>query len=366
MTKKKISIILIVLSIYTFLITFFHIAGLCCLPFADTTLPTKDYSNMMRLCVEKNPKLKDYPINRIACLGTHDSFSYNINMSSKPNTNEPDNLSNTPVLNVIGKGLMVRFARSQAHCVLEQLQRGVRFLDVRITYVDNTFYTSHGFISETLENSLLQVLEFLDKNPGEIIYFQIFHNFLGNGSIDLEREEFKRIKYNNKCIYDFVNYDIENELDFSNLTYNEATCNGNKGGIILFDRLNYKEGNYKEYFKLTPMLDRSGKNYHDINELKTNVEDHYNSLPELDKKLTVNNITLSPSSDRWWYFLTRPSLLRLAETINLNYLNDVDFNKYLTKMPIVSCDLATQNKGDFNIKINEKLIEYNRNLVEQI
>lgn len=360
--KNKLPFLIIPLAILAFAIDFTHWVGLFPFALVNTSLPKNDYSNFLRLSVERNPKIKTGPINRVAFLGTHDSFSYNINLLSKPNPNEPDNLSNAPVANIIGKGLMMRFARAQAHSVLDQLEKGVRFLDVRITYVDNVFYTSHGFISETLEQSVLQVLEFLDKNPGEVIFFQIFHNFLGNANIDQERDEFARIKYNNKNIYDFVNYNLDTTTDFKTLNYNELTSNGTKGGIILFDRLNYQEGKYKEYFKLTPALNRSGKNYYHPNDLKATINDHYNQLPELDNQLTVNNIAYSPSTKGWWLFLTRGSLLSVAEWCNDILTNDEDFDKYLTKMPIVACDFATQTKNDYNIKINEKLLAYNAKL----
>jgi len=64
-------------------------------------------------------------------LGSHDACAYGITRDSKPNTLEPDNPVNNPIIYNSGRGICVRFAKAQMDDLYTQLNYGVRYLDFR-------------------------------------------------------------------------------------------------------------------------------------------------------------------------------------------------------------------------------------------
>jgi len=74
---------------------------------------------------------------------------------------------------------MIRaLSRTQQLCILEQLQRGVRYLDLRVCYVKEKFYTHHFLVGTLLRDDLEAVAAFLRDNPNEIVILDLSH-FIG-------------------------------------------------------------------------------------------------------------------------------------------------------------------------------------------
>ena len=76
-------------------------------------------------------------------------------------------------------------AQSQDQDILQQLNGGIRYFDLRVYYdsTANDFYVQHGLRGATLTSILQQVQAFIQANPtsGELIFLQLSHtNFATN------------------------------------------------------------------------------------------------------------------------------------------------------------------------------------------
>ena len=80
-----------------------------------------------------------------------------------------------------------RWAKTQDRSILQQLEDGVRYLDLRVIYRDSKkdFYTVHGLYCPILDAILSQIETFLSENPKEIIVIQVGDlRYMPNGDDD--------------------------------------------------------------------------------------------------------------------------------------------------------------------------------------
>lgn len=59
--------------------------------------------------------------------------------------------------------------------VYDQLNSGIRYLDIQICLQNNTFYTSNYFLTEQLDSILNQVKTFISENPKEVLIIDFDH-----------------------------------------------------------------------------------------------------------------------------------------------------------------------------------------------
>ena len=175
--KKIIGFILLVILIFIIMTLF--------VPLSFTSTKSNDkYDKVLSESITNmNAKIVD-----IALLGSHDSFSDGITFSSNPNTNE-GGIVNNKVVNILGKGLIVKMSKAQMVGAKSQLYAGVRYFDVRLTKIDDEYYTCHGYLSNTFDTYLKEVVEFLDNHPGEFIIFDIQYLY-ANGDETNKLEDF--------------------------------------------------------------------------------------------------------------------------------------------------------------------------------
>ncbi len=60
---------------------------------------------------------------------------------------------------------IVELSRTQHLTIAEQLEQGARILDIRVSYSNGTFYTSHTFCCGLLADTLAQIQSFIDRKP---------------------------------------------------------------------------------------------------------------------------------------------------------------------------------------------------------
>lgn len=358
--KKACKITLIVISIViVLLISVIVFLGQATFNFVHLSEPNANYNNVLKYVYNQNNGFGNVPVNKIALLGAHDSLSYDINYHSMPNSSE-DTPSNNNFLYNIGRGFIVRMSKAQADDVYAQLNAGVRYVDARITNIDGNFYTSHGLVSGLLEKSLLQILKFLDENPGEYIIFHIVHFYKGNSDWEELNNYIAGVRYQDKNLFDYVNYDTEQVKSFSSLTYNDMTDGGTKSGALFLGE--DRESSYSNYYKLSN-INSVWHNTIDSGYILEKISENYEKLKASETDaLCINQTQTTPNYSNVFKTVFSWSLIDKAAKHNEIIVNNQNFKLWLSKMPIYLCDYATSNIGDFNNKANAQIMQFNLSL----
>jgi hypothetical protein len=145
---------------------------------------------------------KALPLNRIILPGTHDSGTSLVSYSTEIFTAPVSCIK--PVQNGFDA-----WVTTQSQTVLQQLQSGIRSLDLRITYgkpvtkwilglspiekivptvianelIGTEYYITHTFVCETLNSVLNQIQTFIHQQPTEIIVLEVTPDFGNEGDI---------------------------------------------------------------------------------------------------------------------------------------------------------------------------------------
>lgn len=308
----------------------------------------------------------------IAMLGAHDAFSANIGLKSKPDPAESGIVA-SGLVNKVFKGGLVRVLRAQTSSAAVLLKRGVRYFDVRVSYADGAWYTKHGLLDDLFANHISDVYKFLANNPDEFIIFDVQHIYTGEKTISdfLQYFQSLALKDSGHSLTSFLNYTTN--VPLSELTYYDVK-GPTSGGIVFLlnddgsatyeeQKLFYARGDGED---MTASLIRS--KWHNQTKLQTMIPlideeaSYLSSLPHLNF-LRVNQAQLTPDYVKdpfgtlWGW-----SLINIAAKSNRQLLNHANFDGWLKVMPIFMVDFANSNSGQFNKKINEKIIAYNRAL----
>eukprot|EP00759_Apiculatamorpha_spiralis_P020090 PhF_6_TR25632/c0_g1_i1/m.36034 len=114
--------------------------------------------------------LKSYlshkPFTAILIPGTHDSCTYSITEHSDICPTAPpalSKLSKVPGISNIVGSIMCSWARCQGLSILEQLQYGVRYLDIRLIARNDEIWTAHGMYSISFREAITDVVTFIQK-----------------------------------------------------------------------------------------------------------------------------------------------------------------------------------------------------------
>lgn len=367
---KRLFLLLILIPILFFITLFMP----------DTFMNTK-YNNNYDFVQSTSITNMNARIIDIGILGSHDSATAGINMKSKPNSNE-SGIITSGIVNKLAKGLVVRMSKTQTANIHDQLYAGTRYLDIRVTKIDDEYYTCHGYLSYKLEEVVVDVLEFLDTHPGEFIIFDIQAFYTKNGKDrELDDEEFIELynyinsikSSNNSTLSDYIRYDANTDL-ISNLTYGMLTNNKTEGGILMLAKV---DGIKEFYFRDKDASYKSYRIYYDIRSYwhETNsMKELMNGIKyenEYIKEQGLNDVLRVNQALRTGFFtnakiiksLFNWSLLNMAKTTNKKVIaNKDDFMEWLNQMPIFLVDEVTSNVGNFNKLANEYIMEFNSKL----
>ncbi|GBP28384.1 PI-PLC X domain-containing protein 3 [Eumeta japonica] len=122
--------------------------------------------------------LKEIPLIYLAIPGSHDSMTYSITSSSGL---APDAEPILHRLYPLFRGTILRWTITQSVDTYQQLQLGIRYLDLRLATKTGTedFYFTHGLYADEITKSLQQVKDFVENHPGEVVIldFQHFYGF---------------------------------------------------------------------------------------------------------------------------------------------------------------------------------------------
>ncbi|CAL8076470.1 unnamed protein product [Calicophoron daubneyi] len=141
------------------------------------------------------PRLKAEPLNWLGIPGTHCSASYSITHESQISGEHPE-FNKVTEMSDGHKFKMHKWTATQLDSILEQLEHGVRFLDLHVVsqkywseFRDLVleYYCVHGQRANLLTKELEVIQSFLEKHPGEvvIIYLSYGKDFIE----DIEKEK---------------------------------------------------------------------------------------------------------------------------------------------------------------------------------
>lgn len=185
----------------------------CC--FYERTKPnpkSRLLSKWMEILHKVNPEIK---LNQMSIPGTHDSATYSI----------PD------------RKCLSSAAKTQRLSLYEQLNHGVRFLDVRYGGKNkkgtlNDIRVMHGpFMGNTLMENLKQIRRFLDENPKEFVIARFKEerskNISDKTRVEISEailEKFKEMNLTESDVYNFEedkNYDKDGWFNIKDVTLDD-------------------------------------------------------------------------------------------------------------------------------------------------
>lgn len=360
MKKIKKIIILLLLCCFVFV---------CQCPTTFNTLNTnEDHSHLFLDTYYADNNFGNVPVSRIAMLGSHDALTDGINYFSKADSTRAkvtnDNFVSNPFIFYLFRGAAIRLAKTQTENIYNQLKAGTRFIDVRITEIDGEFYNSHGFVADRLDTNVELILKFLDENKGEFIVFSILKYYGDTKSFDDLCDYISKIKYNNKSLFDYVNYDL-NSKDYSEITYNDLTNNSKDGGVIFISG-GYACDKYKDYFKLNDYVLNDNCKVVDYLKIDDVINKNAESLKSYDDRyLKINQTQITPTSSEIYKVVLNWSLISISDKHNSLVIKGNNYKKWLKSMPIYLSDNITNNKDNFNNIILKDIKELNLEVAKE-
>ncbi|ALC38882.1 CG10747 [Drosophila busckii] len=121
---------------------------------------------------ELPPELRAISVINLAIPGSHNSMTYGINSSSEL---APDAESAIKRWYRFFPCFVRRWSKNQSCTILDQLQMGVRYFDLRIAQKDGKFYYCHGLFAMEVFEPLLELRQFLDTHPQELVVLDLQH-----------------------------------------------------------------------------------------------------------------------------------------------------------------------------------------------
>uniref|UniRef100_A0A8C8ZNI0 Phosphatidylinositol specific phospholipase C X domain containing 1 n=1 Tax=Prolemur simus TaxID=1328070 RepID=A0A8C8ZNI0_PROSS len=126
---------------------------------------------MSALC----PRLWDLPLHHLSIPGSHDTMTYCLDKRSPVSPAQPR------LLRLLSKALpcltlpvVLKWSVTQALDVTEQLDAGVRYLDLRVAHMQdgsekNLHFVHTMYTTALVEDTLTEISEWLEKHPREVV-----------------------------------------------------------------------------------------------------------------------------------------------------------------------------------------------------
>ncbi len=352
--------------IFLFIIVILLVINTPIILFSKDTLES-DYKNWMSDNISNDRKVID-----IAMLGAHDTFSDQITIFSKA-----DKLSASSVMmgvpGVLIKGFSVKQSKTQISDITTLLDKGVRYLDVRVSYKsnDDSWYTVHNFYSDDFKASMEKVSDFLKTNKGEFVILDLQHIY----GIDYDSQtDFDKV-YNILSDSGIIDYAYKSNIKaLKDVTYGDVTSDGVESGVIILSKFKHNNEyiwNYESSIRSAwADSDDFNKTLEFLNNEKAliesgtaltgnQVENPTNQIDCRDAfRVMQGVITMQMSVNGIFKGITSWSLVERAKKFNV-YLIDQDiFVSLIASMPIVMVDYADSNYHGFLQNVMTIIINY--------
>ncbi|XP_039101223.1 PI-PLC X domain-containing protein 1 [Hyaena hyaena] len=122
-----------------------------------------------------HPLLWDMPLHHLSIPGSHDTMTYCLSKKSPISQNESRLLQLLgKVLPCITRPMVLKWSTTQVLGVTEQLDAGVRYLDLRVAHVlggseKNLHFVHMVYTTALVEDTLTEISEWLESHPREVV-----------------------------------------------------------------------------------------------------------------------------------------------------------------------------------------------------
>lgn len=127
--------------------------------------------------------LKNSTINNIILPGSHDSCTYNLDLSI-PTISSMEKFRKN-IGRIYSSPISV-WTITQKYDIYSQLMFGIRYFDIYVSFLNNTIYTTHTFVNNLLINILDRFNIFSLSHPSEIIILDITTDYENKSSFSLD------------------------------------------------------------------------------------------------------------------------------------------------------------------------------------
>ncbi len=387
-TMKKKSKVLIVLAVAVVVIAVFF-----CVLLHDVTIAVGDgelneaYKTVLaniKDIVKANPRFVD-----IAMLGSHDAVTETISRYTPIEYDVKDTIQGK-LVPLMG-GISYRFSKTQTVSIGKQIAQGARFFHIKCTDYDDEWYGSHTHLCGKMSKHILEILQYLasDEAKGEIIVLLFQITYFGKGkNLDTFNQFLQETKYEGKCIFDYVYIDDADTYDngdggtrIGDLRYCDLTKNGTEPGVVIFNRR--ESGKFQSEWDGNSVLsqkcfDMDACARHDwhnsigekrlISKINSSC-DTIAANPTLMSKFRVNQTQGAfavHDIGEFFSALGAWSLIRFTTSYTVALIENENFDRWLTYMPVFQVDFCNNDEDDFNNRVNEKIKKHNVALIEGI
>ncbi len=307
-----------------------------------------DYSSWMKDTIPLEQKVID-----VTMLGAHDAFSNEINIFSEVDEYSADSIMQG-ITGVLIKGFIVKQSVTQLDPVDELLKSGVRYLDVRLTYESETWYTKHNYISGEFIPIVTKIKTFLEDNPGEFLILD-FQHIHGLDYDDVEDYNTFKDMLIDSGLMDF-SYEAN---DLTTLTYGELTGDRAESKVIIISKFADSEGKILYY---DDSLRSNWANSDNFEEVKAFLEqealDITTSSTASSKFRVMQAVaTMQMNPAGILDGLIKWSLINRAKQFNSYLVNSEEFSSIIQELPIVMVDYSNTNYGEFNDEIMQIIMD---------
>ncbi|XP_075395354.1 PI-PLC X domain-containing protein 1-like [Tenrec ecaudatus] len=137
---------------------------------------------MSQLC----PRLWDVPLHHLSIPGSHDTMTYCLSRKSPIASDQPKVLQLlSKLIPCVIQPVVFRWSVTQVLTVTEQLDAGVRYLDLRVAHMakgspKNLHFVHMVYTTALVEDTLTEISEWLESHPREVVILAC-RNFEGLG-----------------------------------------------------------------------------------------------------------------------------------------------------------------------------------------
>ncbi|XP_037367620.1 PI-PLC X domain-containing protein 1 [Talpa occidentalis] len=121
------------------------------------------------------PRLWDLPLHLLSIPGSHDTMTYCLSKTSPISSQEPRLLQLLGrLLPCVTRPVVLKWSITQVLDVTEQLDVGVRYLDLRVAHMlqgsaKNLHFVHMVYTTALVEDTLTEISEWLEKHPREVV-----------------------------------------------------------------------------------------------------------------------------------------------------------------------------------------------------
>ncbi|KAI9542765.1 PI-PLC X domain-containing protein 2 [Dissostichus eleginoides] len=128
------------------------------------------------------PKLSAMPLKHLAVPGSHDSFTYWVDVHAPVGPDQKAFVKYLATMfSVLAKKVMVKWAMTQNLTFKEQLEAGIRYFDLRVSSKPREsgkeIYFIHGLFGHKVSEGLLEINSFLSKHRKEVVFLDFNHYY---------------------------------------------------------------------------------------------------------------------------------------------------------------------------------------------